>query len=114
MKVIRIRIGLLPPETVRLQKRVEHRLGHDEAPFTLPDDDSHYWAEAIKDGNKFYYLVNAAILEISEDEFGKVVINPYLYYFSTALKLHKRIERAKQATCELVFGKDSTLPVLPA
>jgi hypothetical protein len=24
-----------------------------------------------------------------------VVINPYLYYFSTALKLHKRIERAK-------------------
>jgi hypothetical protein len=60
MKVIRIRIGLLP-----------------QGPF--------------------YYLVNDTILEISEYEFGKVVISPYRYYFSTALRLHNRIERAKQA-----------------
>ena len=98
MKVIRIRIGLLPPETLRLQKRLDHRLGRDEADSTPPVDDCHYWAEAIEDGDKFYYLVNDTILEISEYEFGKVILNPYLYYFSTALKLHNRIKRAKQAT----------------
>jgi hypothetical protein len=98
MKVIRIRIGLLPPKTLRLQKRLDHRLGCNEANPTPPDDDCHYWAEAIEDGDKFYYLVNDIILEISEYEFGKVVLNPYLYYFSMALKLHKRIERAKQVT----------------
>lgn len=85
MKVIRIRIGLLPQGQVQQQ------------PPTPPDDKNHYWAEAIEDGGRFYYLVNDTILEISEYEFGKVVINPYLYYFSTALKLHNRIEQAKQA-----------------
>lgn len=98
MKVIRIRIGLLHPEALRLQNRLDYRLGRDEADSTLPNDDCHYWAEAIEDGDKFYYLVNDTILEISEYEFGKVVINPYLYYFSTALNLHKRIEEAKRAT----------------
>lgn len=65
-------------------------------PLTPPDDDCHYWAEAIEDGDQFYYLVNDTILEISEYEFGKVVANPYRYYFSTALKLHKRIELANR------------------
>ncbi|MBA5865196.1 MAG: hypothetical protein GDA67_00700 [Nitrospira sp. CR1.3] len=105
MKVIRIRIGLLPPGTVRSQKRFDHRLKRNKADSTPPDDESHYWAEAIQDGDKFYYLVNDAILEISEYEFGKVILNPYLYYFSTALKLHKRIERAKQATESWSLGR---------
>lgn len=91
MKVFRIRIGLLPPETLRLQKRLDHPLRRDETCTTPPDGDSHYWAEAIQDCDKYYYLVNDTILEISEYEFGKVVINPYLYYFSTALRLHNRI-----------------------
>lgn len=102
MKVIRLRIGLVQTkaqtEALRLQKGLDHRLGRDEAASTPPDDDSHYWAEAIEDGDKFYYRGNDAILEISEYEFGKVILNPYLYYFSTALKLHNRIKRAKQAT----------------
>lgn len=97
MKVIRIRIALLQPETRRLQKPLDHRLGRDEASSTPPDDDNHYWAEVIQDGDKFYCLVSDTILEISEYEFGKVILNPYLYYFSTALRLHNRIKRAKQA-----------------
>lgn len=97
MKVIRIRIALLQPETVRVQNRLDHRVGRYEASSPPPDDDKHYWAEAIQDGDKFYYLVNDTILEISEYEFGKVTLNPYLHYFSTALRLHNRIKRAKQA-----------------
>jgi len=91
-KVIRIRIGLIPSKTLSLQKRLDHQLGRDESPSTPCDDKHHYWAEAIKDGDKFYYRVNGITVEISEDELRKVINNPYLYYFTTALKLHKRIE----------------------
>lgn len=97
MKVICLRIGLLPRNTtLRLQQGLNRRLWRDEVPSTSPEDENHYWAAAIKDGIKYYYRVNDTILKISEDQFFKVVSNPYLYYFSTALKLHKRIERVKQ------------------
>lgn len=84
MKVIRIRIALLQPETLRLQKPLDHRLGRDEADSPPPNDDCHYWAEAIEDGDKFYYRVNDAILEISEDEFGKVITPPSLGSITTS------------------------------
>jgi len=60
------------------------------------DNEHHYWAEAIEDGDTFYYHANVTILKISEDQFCKVVNNPFLYYLSKALKLHKRIERVKR------------------
>ena len=60
-----------------------------------PDDDNNYWADAIEDGGKFYYRAKGVTVEIEEYELYRVVENPSLYYFSTALKLHFRIERAK-------------------
>lgn len=60
-----------------------------------PDDDNNYWAEAIEDGGKFYYRAKGVTIEIGEPEFRKVIETPSLYYFSTALKLHFRIERAR-------------------
>jgi hypothetical protein len=95
MKITRISIGLLPAENLRLQKWLDLLLGRYKAPPTPPEDENKYFAEAIEDGDKFYYRVNGTTVEISEDEFHKVVINPSLYYFSTALKLHFRIKRAK-------------------
>ena len=35
-------------------------------------------------------------LKISEDQSCRVVNNSYLYYFSTAVKLHERIERVER------------------
>lgn len=93
--VIRIRIGLIPSKTLRLQKWLDHQLGCDEAPPTPPDDKHHFWAEAIKDGDRFFYGVNGTTVEISEDELCTVVNNPYLYYFSSAWKLHRLIERQR-------------------
>lgn len=86
MKVTRIRIGLLQPGTVRLQPQEE----------TPPDDVNHYWAEAIKDGDKYCYRVSLTTVEITEGEYCRVIRNPSLYYFSTALSLHKRIELVKK------------------
>jgi hypothetical protein len=92
-KITRIRIGLLPFEELASQKRFDYLLGRDEV---LPDNENNYWAEAIEYGDKLYYRVNGTTVEITEYQFGKVIDNPRLYYFSTALKLHFRIKRATE------------------
>lgn len=89
-KITRIRIGQLPFEESAPQKRLDYLSGQDEVPH---DDENNYWAEAIKYGEKFYYRVNGTTVEIADYEFEKVLGNPRLYYFSTALKLHIRIKR---------------------
>lgn len=68
--------------------------------LTRNDVDHSYWAEAVQDGDRHYYRVNGITVDITEDQYRKVVKNPYLYYFSTALELHKRIERAKEGMPE--------------
>ena len=60
-----------------------------------PDDDNNYWAEAIQDGGKYYYRAKGVTIAIGESEFREIIENQSLYYFSTALKLHFRIERAR-------------------
>ena len=89
MTTTRIRIAPLVPDKLR------RRLYSPPDYYTAPDDENNYWAEAIEDGDKFYYRVNGITIEITENEFSEVVINPSLYYFSTALKLHLRVQRAK-------------------
>lgn len=103
-KITRIRIGQLPFEESALQKRLDYLLGRDEVP---PVDKNNYWAEAIEYGDKFYYRVNGTIVEITEYEFGKVIVNSRLYYFSTALKLHFRIKRAMEGICIKLSLRDS-------
>lgn len=63
----------------------------------IPDDDHHYWAEVIRDATGFHYRVSGVTVEITEEEYKKVLANPHLYYFSTALRLHMRIRRTMEA-----------------
>ncbi len=51
-----------------------------------------YTAEAIEDENRYYYHVDGVMIEITQLEYNHVIINPHLYYFSTALKLHHLIK----------------------
>lgn len=57
------------------------------------DDNFKYPAEAIEDGGRYFYRVGHTTIEITELEFNRVVKNPRLYYFSTALKLHFLIQK---------------------
>lgn len=82
LKITRLRIGLHPA-------RASLQLGLPPGPY----DENNYWAEAIEYGDKFYYRAKGIILEITEIECRRVVGNPVLHYFSTALKLHLRIQR---------------------
>ena len=95
-KITRLRIGSLTTSELREQNRRDRLGGSVPSLLDLPDDENKYWAEAIEDKGRFYYRAKGVTIEIGEPEFRKVIENPSLYYFSTALKLHFRIERARE------------------
>ena len=53
-----------------------------------------YTGIAIEDRGRYYYWAKGASIEIADWEYFNIKLNPKLYYFSTALKLHHRIARA--------------------
>jgi hypothetical protein len=93
-KITRLRIGLHSTAELREMNHLDRLAGKVPTSLDPPEDDNNYWAEAIEDGDKFYYRSKGSTIEIAEDEFRQVVWNPSLYYFSIALKLHCRIEQA--------------------
>lgn len=94
-KVTRLRIGSHTTSELRARNRIDRLAGKAPTSQEPPDDDNNYWAEAIEDEGRFYYRAKGVTIAIEESEFRRVVENPSLYYFSTALKLHLRIERAR-------------------
>lgn len=72
-----------------------HPLNKNLAPqISRPSNDEifSYKSIAIEDCGKFFYWAKGVSIEIQKNEYEYVTCNPKLYYFSTALKLHKRIE----------------------
>ena len=53
-----------------------------------------YIGIAIEEDGHYYYWARGISLKITQDEYWQIKANPKLYYFSTALKLHHRIDRA--------------------
>ena len=96
-KITRLRIGSHPAGA-------NVQLG----PPPRPDNEHNYWAEVIEYRGEFYYLAKGLIVEITEIECRRVVGNPVLYYFSTALKLHLRIEHLLRI--QRLFGSDRVKP----
>ena len=93
-KITRLRIGLHSTAELRAMNHLDRLAGKVPTSLDPPEDDNNYWAEAIEDGDKFFYRGKGSTIKIAEDEFRQVVRNPSLYYFSTALKLHHRIKKA--------------------
>ena len=60
-------------------------------------DEFNYTAIAIEEDGSFYYWAKSLAIEITQDEFAQICVNPKIFYFSTALELHHRIIRAKLA-----------------
>lgn len=55
-----------------------------------------YTAIAIEENGKFYYWAKGVGIEISSHDYVHVLANPKLYYFSTALRLHCRINQVRK------------------
>ena len=57
--------------------------------------ENNYQAVIIRASGRIFYIAKGVVVPITEHEARQVVRNPFRYYFSTALKLHFIIERAK-------------------
>jgi hypothetical protein len=58
--------------------------------------DYEYIGIAIEDEGAYYYWAKGVSLKIVKHEYEHIKANPKLYYFSTALKLHLRVEQYLQ------------------
>ena len=63
-----------------------------EVPAT-PEND--YQAVITSERGRILYQARGVIVPITAYEARQVVRNPFTYYFSTALKLHLRLQRAE-------------------
>ena len=94
--VTRIRIGTWHTTDLRQANREARKTGRQAPYLEPPDDHNNYWADLIKDGDRYYYRARSTTIEISEFEYGYVLSNPNLYYFSQTVKVHVRHQRAQQ------------------
>ena len=75
-------------------QRIGNTLASLRSDFKLKNPE--YIAIAIEEGGKYYYWAKGVSISITHQEYWHIKTNPKLYYFSTALKLHRRIERLIQ------------------
>ncbi len=102
--VTRVRIGTHPTIDLRRANREARKAGRPAPHPEPPDDENNYWADVIKDGDRYFYRAKGTAIEISEFEYGYVLANPNLYYFSQTVKVHVRLERARN-------GKETRIQV---
>lgn len=95
-EVTRLRIGTHGTGDLREANRLAREAGKPQPRPDPPDDENNYWAEAIRIGNSYFYRVGDIVVPASECEYRKVIANPNMYYFSSVLKLHHRVEQARQ------------------
>jgi len=95
-EVTRVRIGTHRTGDLREANRLAREAGKPLRRPDPPDDEMNYWAEAIRIGDSYFYRVGDIVVPVLEYEYQNVIRNPNMYYFSSALKLHYRIQRARE------------------
>ena len=101
-EVTRVRIGTHRTGDLRKANQVAREASKPLRHPDPPDDESNYWAEAIRIGDSYFYRVGDIVVPATEYEYRMVIANPNLYYFSSALKLHYRIQRKRDGVPEPV------------
>ena len=101
-EVTRVRIGTHGTGDLRKANQLAREAGKPLRRPDPPDDEMNYWAEAIRIGDCHFYRVGDIVVPVLEYEYRNVVRNPNMYYFSSALKLHYRIQRKRDGVPEPV------------
>lgn len=91
-----VRIGLRDTHQQRYENRLARNAGKPQPWPDPPDDEHNYWADLIKDGDRYFFRVGDTTVEISEFEYGYVQSNPSLYYFSQTVKVDVRMKRKRE------------------
>jgi hypothetical protein len=110
MNITQLKIGLLQSQGSRWKKTLA-LLRERYIPIAFIQDEKHYLAEAIEYQGRYYYRVDGVTVEVTHWEYERVITNPKLYYFSTALKLHHRIRRAKELGIGYHWPTNTAAPI---
>ena len=100
-EVTRVRIGTHRTGDLRKANQLAREAGKAQPRPDPPDDENNYWGEAIRIGDSYFCRVGDIVVPATEYEYRKVIANPNMYYFSSALKLHYRIRRKREGLPEL-------------
>lgn len=110
MKVTDIKIGLHQFNDSKIKKTVL-KLRDQCIPQALYKDENHYLSKVIEHQGKHYYQVNGVTVEAEGYECERAIANPRLHYFSSALKLHFRISKARELGLGLNWPLNAAAPL---
>ena len=109
MNITQLKIGLLQLNDSKWKKLLD--VFRDRyIPIAFIKDENNYFAEAIEHQGEYFYRVDGVTVQAEQYEYERVIHNPRLYYFSSALKLHHRIRKAKELGLGLDWPKSNAAP----
>jgi hypothetical protein len=110
MNITQLKVGLLQVTGSRWKKLLD--VFRDRyVPIDFIKDENNYFAESIKYQGKYFYRVDGVTVKAEQYEYERVIANPRLYYFSSALKLHHRIRKAKELRLGLDWPSGKAAPI---
>jgi len=110
MNITNLKIGLHQFNDSPLKKKIT-ALRNRLLPLALYQDDNNYLAQAIEHDGQYFYRINGVTVEALQYECEQAIANPHLYYFSSALKLHHRVKKAKELGLGLHWPKEAAAPI---
>ena len=109
MNITQLKIGLLQVNDSKWKKLLDF-FRDRYIPISFIKDENNYFAEAIEHDGQYFYRVDGVTVKAEQYEYERVIANPSLYYFSSALKLHHRIRKAKELGLGLDWPKSKAAP----
>jgi hypothetical protein len=110
MNITQLKIGLLQVNDSKW-KKILGVLRDRYIPITFIKDENNYFAEAIEYQGEYFYRVDGVTVKARQYEYERVIANPSLYYFSSALKLHHRIRKAKELGIGYHWPANAAAPI---
>ena len=109
MNITQLKIGLLQVTGSRWKKLLDV-FWDRYVPIAFIKDENNYFAEAIEYHDQYFYRVDGVTVKAEQYEYERVIANPRLYYFSSALKLHHRIRKVKELRLGLDWPSGKSAP----
>jgi hypothetical protein len=110
MNITKVKVGLLKSKTSTPTK-ILITLCTRFVPKSVYQDPNHYIAEVIEYQGQYYYRIDDTTIEVLADEYHHVIVNPKLYYFSSALRLHHRIQKARELGLRSNWPEQAAAPI---
>ena len=110
MNITQLKIGLLQLSDSKWKKALD--VFRDRyIPIAFIKDENNYFAEAIEHDGQYFYRVDGVTVQAEKFEYEQTLKNPRLYYFSSVLKLHHRVKKARELGLGLNWPRNDPAPI---